>query len=251
MATKTKHFVVNAICGLVYGRDRRRYVRTVLNGNVIRNVRFVRANLGTRINRIRIRTGYRGLNIVIIANDKWAFKFPVAVPNATETARREKRIVDALTRFCPVKVPRIELLEMPNDDGTTTTVRKYEFVRGVTVRDMPVKTALANINKLAPQMAAAVYAISCADPTEIRDLKPTPRARAGYMRGWSQGDICDNFMIDPKTMKIIAYIDWEDAAFTDMTPMFRNNRKTPNKEIMAAVAHEYDKLWRHDHGDKK
>ena len=248
MATKTKHFIVNAICGLIYGRDRRRYVRTVLNADIRRDLRFVRANMTERVRRIRVRAGYMGRNIVIIANDKYAFKFPVIMNGARQKALREKRIVDALRGYSPVHVPSVEILEMSDTrHKQPILVRKYEFVRGTTVRELPAKRVLANINKLAPKMAAAVYAISRATPTEIDDLRqPVATNTTGYMRGWCQGDICDNFMIDPKTMKIIAYIDWEDAQFMDFAHLFRQYKTSPARELMAEVAHEYDKLWRHD-----
>ena len=249
MVEKIHHFIVNAICGLVYGRDRRRHVRTVLNGHPIRNLRFVQKHLGTRLFHTRIRTGYMGRNIVIITNDKWAFKFPVASENAYQKALREKRVVDALREHCPVRVPNMELIPMQTATGEVM-VRKYEIVHGTTVREMPAKQVLNNIHKLAPQMAAAIYAIGCANPTEIRDLKTIKNAQPRYMHGWCQGDICDNFMIDPTTMRITAYIDWEDASFMDFSNLFESYQETPARELMTAVAREYDKLWRRAHPAK-
>ena len=249
MPHKARHFIVNVICGMVYGRDRRRHVRTVLNGYAMRNIRFIRRHLGIPLRHVHIRTGYMGRNMVIITNDKYAFKFPVASENPNDKAMREKRIVDAVRKHCPVPVPNVDILHMRTGDGDIL-VRKYPLVHGTTVREMPAKRVLANIDKLAPQMAGAIYAIGCAMPPEINDLKPTADANAEYMHGWCQGDICDNFMINPKTMRVTAYIDWEDAAFMDFAHLFKKYKKTPARELMAAVAREYDKLWRHDHTDK-
>lgn len=243
MLRKIRLFLVNIVCGFVWGRDRRRHVRTVLSANLGQQVRFIRRNLGTRISKIRVRTGFMGRNIVIIVNDAWAFKFPVRSENHDKKAINEKRIVDALRKYCPVHVPNVELLEM-RTRGETSIVRKYECVPGKTVRDMPAQLVMDNIDKLAPQIARIVYEIARADPRALRDLKPTPNARPGYMRGWCQGDICDNFMIDTKRMKIIAYIDWEDARFLDFPFLFMYQYKnSPERELMAAAKREYDKIW--------
>lgn len=188
-------------------------------------------------------------NIVIIVNDTWAFKFPVRSENHNQKATHEKRVVDALARYCPVHVPGVELLEMGHGDQMAI-VRKYECVPGMTVRDMPPELVLNNIDKLAPQIANAVYKIACADPRAIRDIKPTPTAKPGYMYGWCQGDICDNFMIDPETMKIVAYIDWEDARFMNFAFMFDFYKRTPERELMSAAKREYDKIWRRNNPDK-
>ena len=249
MRINLRHFCVNAICGLIWGRDRRRRVRTVLNANMTRNIRFIRRDLKTRIYKLKINTGVMGRNVLVLVNNKWAYKFPVASENYNAKAVREKRIVDALRKYSPVYVPDVELITMHTRDGDVV-VRKYEFVPGCTVREMSPETVLNNLDTLARQIAAAVYKIACADPKSIRDLKPTPNERPGYMRGWCQGDICDNFMIDEKTMRITAYIDWEDSRFINLRPLFQHYKKSPSRELMMATMREYDKLYKKDN-DKR
>ena len=102
---------------------------------------------------------------------------------------------------------------------------------------------MKNIDKLASQVARFMYDIAMADPDEIRDLKPAPDMRPGYMCGWCQGDICDNFMVNPDTMDVIAFIDWEDAKFFDFSHLFHVEKRSPAREFMLAVEREYKKLY--------
>ena len=41
-----------------------------------------------------------------------------------------------------------------------------------------------------------LYVVGMADPKEIRDLKDNPNDKPGYLYGWFQGDIWQNFMLD-------------------------------------------------------
>ena len=51
-------------------------------------------------------------------------------------------------------------------------------------------------------------------------------------------------MIDPKTMNITAFIDWEDCAFRDFSEIFHTEYRSPQRELMDAVRHEYDALYK-------
>lgn len=179
--------------------------------------------------------------MLIAVNDQWIYKFPLYRSDFRELAENEKRIVDALQPISPIHIPSVELLYMGRDK---IPVRKYEFVRGCGVRQLNPNMVLKHKTKLARQLANFLYQVSMSDPTEIRDLKPTPDDAPRYMYGWSQGDLCDNFFADPKTMQVVAIIDWEDARFGDLSPQMGYNKNSPQRELMDAVRHEYDALYK-------
>jgi len=238
MAGPIRRFFTNVVCGCITNKDARKRVRVVLNSDMISNIRFMRKNTGLPIKKIKTFIGYQARNLLVSINDKYIFKFPLRRSDSDELALRESRIVSALAPLSPTYVPPVDIFTHRG-----RIVRRYEFIQGTQLRKMPLDMALANIDKLAPQVARFMFEIGRADPAEIRDLKPQPRARPKYMHGWSQGDICDNFIVDINTMKIIAFIDWEDCAFGDFSRLFTADKRSPNVELMRAVRVEYDKLY--------
>jgi len=241
-----RHFFTNIVCGFVYSKDGRKKLRVLLNSPLLEYIRFIRADTGLHAPRLRTFVGYQARSLIIGVNDKWVYKFPLRRDNYRELARREQRIVRALRPYSDVLVPDVQLMEYKG-----MLVRKYPYVRGVSLRRAPRDVIMQNIDTLAVQVARFLYDIGHADPSEIRDLKPVPDARPGYMCGWCQGDVCDNFMIDLKTMRVCAFIDWEDARFCDFSYMFNCEKRTPAREFMNAVCREYERLWNIEHPDKK
>ena len=235
-------FFTNIICGFVYGKDRRKKLRVILNSPMREYVRFIRHDTGLRSPRLRTFVGYLARSLIIGVNNKWVYKFPLRRDNYRELAMREQRIINALRPFSSIPVPGVEMIEYNG-----MLIRKYDFVHGATLRGAPRDLIMANLDKLAVAVAKFMYELATLDPDEIRDLKPSPDAKPGYMRGWCQGDICDNFMIDLKTMTISAFIDWEDARFCDFSYMFKCEKQSPAREFMKAVHAEYDRLWNANH----
>lgn len=233
-----RRFFVNVVCGIIPNKDRRKKVRVVLNSNMVNYMRFIRKNIGERITKVKTFVGYQARNLIIGVNDKWIFKFPLRRDDSNELALREKRIVDALAPISPIHIPAVDIFKYRGQ-----IVRRYEYVHGTTLRKLPMDAVIQNMDKLASQVARFMYDIARNDPDEIRDLKPQPNMKPGYMRGWCQGDICDNFMIDPDTMEIIAFIDWEDAKFFDFSSLFNVEKRTPFREFMTATEREYKKLY--------
>ncbi len=246
MAGAIRRFFTNIICGCIYNKDTRKRVRVVLNSDMIDDIRFIRRNLNVPVRKIKTFIGYQARNLLISVNDKYIYKFPLRRADSRELTLREHRIVQVFAPISPVYVPPVDIFTHRG-----TLVRRYEFIHGTQLRQMPIDVALANVAVLAPQIARFIYDIGMSDPESIRDLKPTPDAKPGYMYGWSQGDICDNFMVDMKTMEIIAFIDWEDCMFGNYSHIFSNDRRSPHRELMAAVKREYDKLYySNSHMDK-
>lgn len=238
MAGSVRRFFTNAICGLIYNRDTRRRVRVVLNSPMVSSLRFIRKNLGRPVRKIKTFVGYQARNLLISVNDEYIYKFPLRRSNSDELTLRESRIVSALAAISPIYVPPVDVYTHRG-----VLVRRYKFIHGYGLRQIPLDVAMANIDKLAKQIARFIYEIGCSDPETIRDLKPDTAANPGYMYGWSQGDICDNFIVDINTMQIIAFIDWEDCRFGDFSNIFTGDKNSPHRELMVAVRAEYDRLY--------
>ena len=238
MAGSIRRFFTNIICGFVPNKDRRKRLRVMLNSSMMDCLRFIRENTGTRPRKIKTFIGYQARNLLISSNDEYIFKFPLRRSDSDELTRREHRLVNAFRPLSPIPIPPVDVFFHRGH-----LVRRYPFIHGTHLRQMPIDVALANIDKLAPQIARFIYEIGISDPESVRDLKPSPDARPGHMYGWSQGDICDNFMVDMSTMKIIAFIDWEDCYFGDFSHIFTIDKRSPHRELMSAVRCEYEKLF--------
>ncbi len=232
-----RHFLTNVICGCIYDKYTRKKVRVILNSNMSDNIRFIRNNIGGRITKIKTFVGHQARNLIIGVNNQWIFKFPLRRDNSHELAIREKRVVDVFRKVSRINIPAVELIEHKGQ-----IIRKYEWVHGTTLREMPPDDLIAARGVLAPQIAQFLYDIACYDPDELRDLKPSPDAQPGFMYGWCQGDICDNFIFNRDTLELVAFIDWEDCNFCDFSGMV--NEKRPHRRIfMQAVADEYTKIY--------
>ncbi|MBD5388940.1 hypothetical protein HDR63_01645 [bacterium] len=241
-----RHFMSNMVCALIWSRARRKKVRAVLNSNVLGYLTFIRQNIGTRIRRVKILVGYRGRNLLIAVNGRYIFKFQIPGKKyRVNMALREKRIVDALMPHGRGLVPGVELLRYRD-----MNVRRYDFIAGKSMRTLPLHQIIAHEQALAQQVARFIYDIGMADPAEIRDLKDKPTARPGYMRGWFHGDIYENFIIDPATMKLVAFIDWEDCAWGDFSDQFASNPRYTRPDFMGRVGAEYKKIWDAEHRQK-
>ncbi len=85
-------------------------------------------------------------------------------------------------------------------------------------------------------------------PKEIKDLA-TPTAKNSD--GWNHHDICNNIIVDPKTMDIVGIIDWEYAGYGPLRTEFINTVTFKNKmrksNIIIDVMLEYYTLM----GQKK
>lgn len=243
MAEKSiRHFITNIICGFIYSKAERRRLRVVLNSPIMEYIKFIKQDTGIRRPRIKTFVGYQARSLIIGVNNKWIYKFPLRRDNYRELAMREARLVAALAPLSPIHVPSVDLIEYRG-----MLIRKYEFIDGPTLRTGPRKTIMANLEPLARQVANFLYVIGQSDPESIRDLKPSPDAAPGYLRGWCQGDICDNFIIDMKTMTVRAFIDWEDCAFMEFEWLLRPGRQQPSHDFMPLVRREYDKIWHAHH----
>lgn len=253
MLNAIRHFCTNIICAFIWNKYKRKKMRVLLNSNILSDLIFIKRDIQEPIKYFKTYTGYMARSLVINVNNKWVYKFPLCRENSDELSLREKRIVDAISKYISGYIPPVEILEMPHARTGQKLVRKYPFVSGVSLRGLPVETVLKHKKKLAHQLAVFLYETAVADPAEIRDLKIHPILKSppidhsSYMVGWFQGDIADNFLINPKTCDIVAFIDWEDSRFIDFSQMLEMDKSIKQRTVLSATVQEYALIWQKNH----
>lgn len=178
-----------------------------------------------------------GWNIGFIINKKYVCKirkfFDSNAP--IEKIMREKRITDAFAKIVPFKIPKIEILE---SDGYT--FYKYNFIPGINLNRFSLKTMKKHHIRWGKQLADFIYTMHNSDPTEIQDLKTDDGD------GWNHNDICNNLILDKKTMKIVGLIDWEYSGWgkleTEIVNCTRFSKKMPKTGFDEVIRTEYKKL---------
>ena len=182
-------------------------MRVKIRYNTRPYVKFVRDYIGSTDAKITTCVGGGCKNFIVLVNSQYAFKFPLN-DDGTERALRELRITTALRKYTKFKIPDMDIIKW-----THMAVRRYEFVPGVVLGEIPPRIAMANRHHIAAQIAQFMYEIGRADPTEIRDLKPKKTAKPDFLYGWFHNDIGQNFILNPDTFDIVGFIDWETAVF--------------------------------------
>lgn len=237
-----RHFLSNIIAGVIRKKSLRDKVRTMIRYPQIHiYTRYVRGLARGGKCKIRTAVGYGCKNWIVILNDERVFKFPL-LNNGRAIAQREWRIIDAFSKISPIKIPSMKIIKY---DGVY--VREYEFATGKLLTDIPPKFILGNSVHIAKQLANFLYVIGKSDPRALRDLKPENADKPGYMYGWFQGDIWQNFMLDEKTFDITYFLDWEGTNYEDFRGSLRvashNWDKFGYKGIIVDVMAEYSKLY--------
>lgn len=189
----------------------------------------------TEFKNIRVIKG--GWNIGFIVNKKYVCKIrkflDKNVPN--EKIMREKRITDAFKNVLNVKIPKIDII---TSDGMT--FYKYNFIPGVNLNRLPLRKIVKHQKEIAQQLATFIHTMHNSKMPELDDL------RTNDGDGWNHHDICNNILIDKKTMKIIGIIDWEYAGWGPLDTEIKNctvfSRKMRQTQIDALIRAEYKKL---------
>ncbi len=237
-----KKILVNIICGFIPERNTRNRIRLRLNNLAVmrKMVKFAKTFSDKKHPQIKTSIGYGCNNFVVIVDKKFVFKFPFK-SNGIAIAEREKRITDALRPISSIKIPKMEIINWNN-----MAVRKYEFVGGRTLESFSREEKQKYATIITKQLAAFLYEIGMADPIEIRDLKPKKNDKPNFMHGWCQNDLWYNFMMDEKTFKIKAFIDWEGVSFCDFHKCFTSG-KFHNSVLRKSLLEEYTKLYMRKH----
>ena len=238
-----RHLISNIVCGFIWKKSTRDLVRTMIRfPQTHEYVRYVR-NFAKNSKQCKIRklVGYGCKNFVVILNNKHVFKFPLFT-DGRDVAFREKRIVDAFYGISPIKIPLMKIIPYKN-----IYIRKYEFAHGVLLTDVSPRVIGQHSEHIAKQIANFLYVIGKNDPIEIRDLKANPDEKPGFLYGWFQKDIWQNFMLDTKTFDITFFIDWEQTSFEDFSNALitasHNWDKFGYRGLIVYIMAEYSKLY--------
>lgn len=235
-----RHFITNMICGLIYNKETRKRVRAKLNSPLIGLLLFIRKDCGEKHFKYKTLIGFRGRNLVIKANNKYVYKYPTQKCNfASNIEVRERDITTELSKVSPIYIPIPTLLKYEKK-----IVRKYDVVNGMSLRQLIAKGKIYEDYKkyLAHQIAYFLYVIAKYDPKSLYKYKDNPDEKPGFLYGWHHCDLWDNFMIDPKTFKITAFIDWEEVGFGDFTNNLQDKNPKIN-EFAKIIKSEYEKLY--------
>lgn len=175
-----------------------------------------------------------GWNIGFIINNTYVCKirkfYDSSIPH--DKIMREKRITDAFTPIVPFQIPKIDIIKSQG-----FTFYKYNFIPGKNLNRMPKSIIVEHGWKLSKQLASFIDAMHNNDPAEIADLK------SGDGNGWNHNDICNNIIVNPKTMDIVGLIDWEYSGWGALETEFHNctafSKKMHESGIGAATQIEY------------
>ena len=228
--------ICDILCWLIPSRSRRDTIRRVHLydwRNKYNALRRAFPELNFRHTRI-IKGGW---NIGFIVDKKYVFKirkrFDANTP--AEKIMREKRITDAFRAISPFKIPHIEIV-------TTNgfTFFKYDFIPGHNLNTCSESCIKINAHKIGKQLAQFINAIHNARPSSIEDLRTTDGD------GWNHNDICNNIIINKKTMNVVGLIDWEYSGWGKLDTEFKNitrfSKKIRNSGLGDIVIQEYKKL---------
>ena len=138
----------------------------------------------------KIRMTFGGWNILFIINNKYAFKVRKR-DDITHTDRRirEQRMTETFAKIVPFKIPKVEVIY-----AGPYVFSKYEFIDGVNLTSLPLKTIIQYRETWTKQMAQFIFAMHTASPENLGDYK----SKDGD--SWGHNDICNNMIVDPKTM---------------------------------------------------
>lgn len=146
---------------------------------------------------------------------------------------REKRITNALRRYCTVKIPSIEFIH-----GKKFVFYKTKFIPGVILANLPLAELNAHSDEIAAQLAHFLRHLHAANPKAIADLTDK---KPGHC--WVHTDLCSNILIDPKTFVITGIIDWEWACWGDISmdfySLYNRRRKMRHTEIPVKTVIKY------------
>ena len=177
-----------------------------------------------------------GWNIGFIINNKYVFKIRKQFDSQRiEKIIREKRMTDAFRNIVPLKIPKIDIIE-----SDEYTFYKYEFIPGHNLNTMPMHVIMHHRHIWAKQIAEFIYSMHNANPKEISDLITNKGD------SWGHNDICNNTIVDTKTMNIIGIIDWEYSGWNYLETEFKNcaaySSKLRKADMEKLIRQEYKKI---------
>lgn len=204
--------ICDFLCNFIPGRARRENVRKMRLYDYRRKYRALRrAFPQMSFKHVRMIKG--GWNIGFIVDRKYVFKIRKFYDDSQPVQKilREKRITDAFADISPIRIPHIEIVK---SDGFT--FYKYDFIPGKNLNGFSRRTIMQHRRRWGRQLAEFIYAVHNARPAAIDDL------RGDNGDGWNHNDICNNIIVDKKTMNIVGLIDWEYSGWGMLDTEFAN-----------------------------
>ncbi|MBD5400170.1 phosphotransferase [bacterium] len=226
----------NVLCCLVPGRDRRAHIRRLKLYDWRRKYNALRrAYPELNFNRTQMIKG--GWNIGFIVDRRYVFKirkfYDKTIP--TEKIMREQRITNALADTASIRIPRIAVVRTGG-----YTFYKYDFIPGRNMNTYSSRTIAKYAPRWGAQIGEFIHSIHTARAPDIDDL----RDRDGD--GWNHNDICNNVIIDPKTMNVVGVIDWEYSGWGMLATEFENcvrfSKKINESGILTYIQKKYYEL---------
>lgn len=146
---------------------------------------------------------------------------------------REQRITNALRRYLPVSIPKIEFIR-----GKKFVFYKTKFIPGVILANLPERDLNKHSDYIAEQLAKILQKLHAANPKSIADLTDT-----NPEHHWVHTDLCSNILINPETFVITGIIDWEWASWgnvsMDFVSLYNRRRKMRRTEIPIKTVIKY------------
>ena len=179
-----------------------------------------------------------GWNIGFIVDNKYVFKIRKRFESSTpaEKITREKRITDAFQSISPLRIPKIEIVK-----AGKYTFYKYDFIPGKNLNTFSQRTIEKHAWAWGEQLAEFIYKVHNSRPAEIEDLRTNVKGD-----GWNHNDMCNNIIVDKKTMKIAGLIDWEYAGWGLLETEFNNtvaySKKVRDSGLQIAVMSHYKSI---------
>lgn len=200
----------------IFGGDKFRREKLFDYRNKLSELKRARPDL--KFNSVRMIKG--GWNIGFIVDNSRVFKIRKFYDNENgeEKIIREKRITDAFEKISPIKIPKITITKTDK-----YVFYEYEYINGKNLNKMPLWKIRKHKESLAKQIAEFIYAIYNSNPVEINDLKD------GVNGGWIHNDLCNNMIVNPRSMKIVGIIDWEYAKYDTIEKEFERIDKYSSK----------------------
>jgi len=178
-----------------------------------------------------------GWNIGFIVDRRYVFKIRKYYDNTIPEAKimREHRITSALGPVATVRIPLIDVVHAGD-----YTFFKYDFIPGRNMNTFSADEIARHVNVWGAQIGEFIHSIHTARPVALEDLRDRPGD------GWNHNDICNNVIIDPKTMRVAGIIDWEYSGWgllsTELENCVRFSRKIHDSGILAHIQKKYTEL---------
>lgn len=181
-----------------------------------------------------------GWNIGFITDGEYVFKIRKFYESNDEKIRREKRITDAFESIVNISIPHVEII-----DAGKYTFYRYGFIPGKNLNTFSARTIKMHRDALGRTIGEFIYKMHNARPAAIADLM------TGDGDGWNHNDICNNILVDPKTMRITGIIDWEYSGWGKLSTEFENTvrfkKKIKDSGMLDVIKSTYQYLSRLAH----